>query len=152
MVVSSIWNLALCAAAYGAHANNATLAAIHTQRGFLLMIFFSVGNRRCLHTGGAYAMSSCGTGHSLSTPALQFYSGSIVWHGFQGRSLQGKYLTTLATEKCAAPERAQGAGSFGRVCCQGRGRSVVIVVSMRYEWVGHFPKPKVTGSSPVGHR
>src|SRR5215831_148452 len=49
MVVSSIWNLALCAAAYGAHANNATLAAIHTQRGFLLMIFFSLGNRRCLH-------------------------------------------------------------------------------------------------------
>src|SRR5215471_6428537 len=38
MVVSSIWNLVLCAAAYGAHANNATLAAIHTQRGFLLMI------------------------------------------------------------------------------------------------------------------
>jgi hypothetical protein len=38
MVVSSIWNVALCAAAYGAHANNATLAAIHTQRGFLLMI------------------------------------------------------------------------------------------------------------------
>src|SRR5215813_5788774 len=38
MVVSSIWNLALCAAAYGAHANNATLAAILTQRGFLLMI------------------------------------------------------------------------------------------------------------------
>src|SRR5215475_15106611 len=38
MVVSSIWNLALCAAAYGAHANNATLAAILTQRGFLVMI------------------------------------------------------------------------------------------------------------------
>src|SRR5215471_17067923 len=38
MVVSSIWNLVLCAAACGAHANNATLAAIHTQRGFLLMI------------------------------------------------------------------------------------------------------------------
>src|SRR5215471_1462359 len=38
MVVSSIWNVALCAAAYGAHANNETLAAIHTQRGFFLMI------------------------------------------------------------------------------------------------------------------
>ena len=49
MVVSSIWNLALCAAAYGAHANNAILAAIHTQRGFLLMISSSSGNRYCLH-------------------------------------------------------------------------------------------------------
>src|SRR5215475_12036502 len=69
MVVSSIWNLALCAAAYGAHANNATLAEIYTQRGFLLMIFFSLGNRRCLddvilrhrphpvHTGAPVALS-----------------------------------------------------------------------------------------------
>jgi hypothetical protein len=67
MVVSSIWNLALCAAAYGAHANNATLAAIHTQRGFLLMI----SSPRV--TGVAYTMSSWDTGHTLSTPALQLH-------------------------------------------------------------------------------
>src|SRR5262249_37470135 len=61
MVVSSIWNLALCAAAYGVQANNATPAAIHSQRGFLLMI----SSPRV--TGVAYTMSSCDTDHTLST-------------------------------------------------------------------------------------